>query len=121
MAVKEFPAGEKLFQSDQPVAAIHLIAKGSVIATYPGGEFRLTKGDVIGICEMHIGSYYITYQTEEATALAPYPCTKVQLAELMGSNPEMADRIVTSCTDSSKQSWISINWPVRTAITSITI
>ena len=45
---------------------------------------------------MHIGSYYITYQTEEATALAPYPCTKVQLAELMGSNPEMADRIVTS-------------------------
>ena len=96
MAVKEFPAGEKLFQSDQPVAAIHLIAKGSVIATYPGGEFRLTKGDVIGICEMHIGSYYITYQTEEATALAPYPCTKVQLAELMGSNPEMADRIVTS-------------------------
>mgnify|MGYP002508242680 CR=1 FL=1 len=54
MAVKEFPAGEKLFQSDQPVAAIHLIAKGSVIATYPGGEFRLTKGDVIGICEMHI-------------------------------------------------------------------
>lgn len=96
MAIKEFPAGKILFQSEQPVTAIHLIANGSVRATYPGGELHLTKGDVIGICELHLGSYYMTYQSEEAVSLAPYPCSKAQLSELMGANPEMSDRIVTS-------------------------
>ncbi len=96
MAVKEFPAGEILFQSEQPVTAIHLITKGTVRVTYPGGEFQLTKGDVIGICELHFGSYYITYMAEEATSLAPYPCSKAQLSDLMGSNADMAGRIISS-------------------------
>lgn len=96
MAVKEFPAGETLFQNEQPVTAIHLITKGTVRATYPGGEFQLTRGNVIGICELHLGSYYMTYQAEEPVALAPYPCTKEQLADLMGANTEMSDRIITS-------------------------
>ena len=96
MAVKEFPAGEILFQSEQPVTAIHLITNGTVRATYPGGEFQLTKGDVIGICDLHFGSYYITYRTEEAVSLAPYPCSKAQLADLMGANPDMSGRIITS-------------------------
>ena len=65
MAIKEFPAGEILFQSEQPVTSIHLITRGTVQATYPGGCFQLTKGDVIGICELHLGSYYITYQTTD--------------------------------------------------------
>ena len=96
MAVKEFPAGELLFQSEQPVTAIHLITNGTVRATYPGGEFQLTKGDVIGICELHIGSYYITYKTDEAVSLAPYPCSKAQLSDLMGVNADMSGRIITS-------------------------
>ncbi len=96
MAVKEFPAGEILFQNEQPVTAIHLITKGTVRASYPGGEFQLTRGNVIGICELHLGSYYMTYQAEDAVALAPYPCTKEQLAGLMGTNADMSDRIITS-------------------------
>ena len=39
MAVKEFPAGELLFQSEQPVTAIHLITNGTVRATYPVVNF----------------------------------------------------------------------------------
>ena len=96
MAVKEFPAGETLFQSEQPVTAIHLITKGTVRASWPGGELQLTRGNVIGICELHLGSYYMTYQADEAVTLAPYPCTKTQLAELMGGNAEMSDRVITS-------------------------
>lgn len=96
MAVKEFPAGEVLFQSEQPVTAIYLITKGTVRAAYSGGEFQLTRGDVIGVCELHLGSFYITYHAEDAVALAPYPCTTVQLADLMASNPEMSGRIIPS-------------------------
>ncbi len=36
MAVKEFPAGSQLIQSEQAIAALHVIAKGSVRASYPG-------------------------------------------------------------------------------------
>ncbi len=96
MAIKEFPAGEILFQSEQPVTSIHLITRGTVQATYPGGGFQLTKGDVIGICELHLGSYYITYQTTEPVSLAPYPCSKAQLSDLMSSNVEMSGRIIFS-------------------------
>ncbi len=96
MAIKEFPAGEILFQSEQPVTSIHLITRGTVQATYPGGSFQLTKGDVIGICELHLGSYYIAYQTTEPVSLAPYPCSKAQLSDLMSSNVEMSGRIIFS-------------------------
>ena len=41
MAAKEFPAGTQLVQSEQPLNAIHVIARGTVKATYPGGEFYL--------------------------------------------------------------------------------
>ena len=39
MAVKEFPAGTHLIQSEQNLTALHVIAKGSVCASYPGGTF----------------------------------------------------------------------------------
>lgn len=52
MAVKEFPAGTQLIQSGQNLTALHVIAKGTVRATYPGGEFYLYKGDVLGVCEI---------------------------------------------------------------------
>lgn len=39
MNVKEFPAGTVVVQSEQPINALHVIAKSTVRATYPGGEF----------------------------------------------------------------------------------
>lgn len=96
MAVKEFPAGTTLVQSEQAITALHLIAKGIVRATYPGGEYYLSKGDVIGVCELHFGSYLVTYHAEEAVSIASYPYSKAQLANIMRSNTEMADLIITS-------------------------
>ena len=96
MAVKEFPAGTQLIQSGQNLTALHVIAKGSVHASYPGGEFYLGKGDVVGVCELFYGSYFISYQTEEATSFASYPCSATQLSAFIRSNPEMANFIVTS-------------------------
>ena len=96
MAVKEFPAGTQLIQSGQNLTALHVIAKGTVRATYPGGEFYLYKGDVLGVCEIFFGSYFISYQTEEATSLASYPCSPAQLSNFMRSNPDMANFVVSS-------------------------
>lgn len=96
MAVKEFPAGTQLIQSGQNLTALHVIAKGSVRATYPGGEFYLGKGDVVGICELFFGSYFISYQAEDATSFASYPCSSAQLSSFMRSNKELANFLITS-------------------------
>lgn len=96
MAVKEFPAGRVLVQSEQAITSLHVIAKGTVHATYPGGELYLHKGDVIGVCELFYDSYFITYQTEEATSIASYPFSAAHLSGILHSNAEMASRIVTS-------------------------
>ena len=96
MAVKEFPAGTQLIQSEQNLTALHVIAKGSVCASYPGGTFYLKKGDVIGVCEIFFGSYFITYETEEPTGIASYPCTAAQLSLLMSKSVDLANMIVSS-------------------------
>lgn len=96
MAVKEFPAGTQLIQSEQNLTALHVIAKGSVRASYPGGTFYLKKGDVIGVCEVFFGSHFITYETEEPTGIASYPCTALQLSALMQKSIDLANMIVAS-------------------------
>lgn len=96
MAVKEFPAGTQLIQSEQNLTALHVIAKGSVCASYPGGTFYLKKGDVIGVCEIFFGSHFITYETEEPTGIASYPCTASQLSSLMQKSIDLANMIVAS-------------------------
>lgn len=95
MAVKEFPKGTILAQSGQTISALHLIAKGTVRATFPGGEFYLYKGDVIGVCELFYGSYFITYEAEEAVSIASYAYSPAQLSTIL-ANAELADRIITS-------------------------
>lgn len=96
MAVKEYPAGTTLVQSEQAINTLHVIAKGTVRATYPGGEFYLYKGDVIGACELFFDSHFITYQTEEVSSVASYPFSTAQLSGILHANPDMAQRIVTS-------------------------
>ncbi len=96
MAVKEFPAGSQLIQSEQAIAALHVIAKGSVRASYPGGEFYLQKGDVIGVCELFYDSYFISYQATEDTALASYPCANGSLSELLRTKSDLSNLIVSS-------------------------
>lgn len=96
MAAKEFPAGTQLIQSEQPINALHVIAKGTVKATYPGGEFYLSKGDVIGVCELFYDSHFISYATEDACTIVSYHCSRQQLSTIMHANPDMTNLIVTS-------------------------
>ncbi|MCM1262997.1 MAG: cyclic nucleotide-binding domain-containing protein [Butyrivibrio sp.] len=96
MAVKEFAAGTMLIQSGQPLTALHVITKGSVRASYPGGEFYLRKGDVIGVCGINYDSYVITYQAVEDTALATYPCTGERLATILSAKSDLPNILVSS-------------------------
>ncbi len=96
MNVKEFPARTVVVQSEQAINALYVIAKGTVRATYPGGEFFLYKGDVIGACELFFDAHFISYQTDEASSIASYPYSAAQLSGILHTNQEMTTRIVNS-------------------------
>ena len=96
MAVKEYPAGTVMIQSEHTLNALHVIVKGSVRASYPGGELYLHKGDVMGICELNYDTHFINYQAVEDTALAAYPCTEKQLTQIIRTKPDLCNIIVNS-------------------------
>lgn len=97
MSVKEYSMGALLMQSEQPLTALHVITKGTVRASYPGGEFYLQKGDVIGVCELFYDSYFITYQAaEDNTALAAYSCVDGALSDLLHNKSDLSNLIVSS-------------------------
>lgn len=96
MAAQQYSAGTALFQSEQTISALHVIAKGTVKATYPGGEFYLGKGDVIGVCDLSSESYFISYTAEDNVSLAEYPCSGALLSKMLHANTDVADLIVSS-------------------------
>ena len=97
MAVKEYPMGAPLMQREQAITALYVITKGTVRASYPGGEFYLQKGDVIGVCELFYDSYFISYQAaEDNTALASYSCTDGALSDLLHTKSDLSNIIVVS-------------------------
>ncbi|MDD6810310.1 MAG: hypothetical protein PUD93_00330 [Lachnospiraceae bacterium] len=96
MAAKEYKAGTLLIQEEQALTALHVIAKGSIHATFPGGEFYLSKGDVIGVCEVFSDSHFISYRVAEDAIIASYPCNGSLLSNLLHANHDMANLTLSS-------------------------
>ncbi|MBO5209836.1 MAG: hypothetical protein J6B68_10930 [Lachnospiraceae bacterium] len=96
MAAKEYKAGTLLIQEEQALTALHVIAKGSIRATFPGGEYYLSKGDVIGVCEVFSDSHFISYSVVEDAVIASYPCNGNSLTTLLRANKDLTNFIVSS-------------------------
>lgn len=73
MAAKVITKGNVIFRAGQSVDGLFIIAGGQVRATFPGGEFLLGKGDVIGLCDLYYGVHSFTYETLEDTQIGAYP------------------------------------------------
>lgn len=73
MAAKAITKDSIIFQAGQPVDELYLIANGQVRASFPGGEFLLGKGDVIGLCDLYYGVHSFTYEALEDTQIGAYP------------------------------------------------
>ena len=96
MAAKEYKAGTTLIQEEQSLTALHVIAKGSIRASFPGGEYYLSKGDVIGVCEVFSDSHFISYNVAEDAVIASYPCNSNLLPNLLRANKDLTNFIVSS-------------------------
>lgn len=91
MAGTMLKAGTKVYEYGQPVTALHLIASGKVAAFYPGGQYELGKGDVIGICEICSEFHFISYMVKEDVMVLTYPITNVEgLGDFLQDHQDIA-------------------------------
>lgn len=91
MAGTMLKAGKKVYEYGQPITALHLIASGKVAAFYPGGQYELGKGDVIGICEICSEFHFISYMVMEDATVLTYPITNVEgLGDFLQEHQDIA-------------------------------
>ena len=90
MAGNILPKQTVIYSSGEPMTALHLITSGSVKVKYPGGEYLLGKGDVIGICEICSEVHFLTYEAATDTAVLTYSFTSMQaLTDLVSKNVDI--------------------------------
>ena len=97
MAENILEKGSVLYTSGQPISALHLIASGKVVVSYPGGTYTLGKGDVIGVCEICSEVHFLTYTAAENTNLITYPFSGITtLDTLLKKNADIARLFILS-------------------------
>lgn len=83
--------GKTVYAQGQPMTALHLISRGKVQVTYPGGEYLLGKGDVIGISEICSEIHFLGYMTLEETSILTYPLSSMEsLDDFLQKHPDVA-------------------------------
>ncbi len=97
MAGSILEKGKTIYSSGQPMTAIHIITKGKVRATYPGGTYMLAEGDVIGICEICSEVHFVDYVTMDNVTIMTYPLNNIDaLEKVLRSHAAMAKLILQS-------------------------
>lgn len=97
MAGSILEKGKVIYASGQPVTALHIITKGKVQATYPGGVYTLAGGDVIGICEICSEVHFVDYVVLEDITIMTYPLNSIDaLEKVLRSHAAMAKLVLLS-------------------------
>lgn len=100
MTTKDYLKDQIVFAEGQPFDSIMVIANGSVVCKFAGGEFVLKKGDVIGLCDIAYDSHFFTYTTLENTSLVPVPAKdKATVQAIARTYPEIARMMYTSMSN----------------------
>lgn len=97
MAGIDLPKKTVIYQAGQPMTALHLIVSGHVSVTYPGGNYTLGKGDVIGLCELNSDVHFLNYTTVDNINMLTYPYTNSDtLMDLLQKHHDVARLFLVS-------------------------
>lgn len=72
MASIQYQKNQTIVTEGQSLSDLYLILKGSVQVSFPGGSYTLSKGDVVGICEIASDVHIFSYMALEDTIVARY-------------------------------------------------
>ncbi|MDR0964371.1 MAG: hypothetical protein LBM60_07125, partial [Clostridium sp.] len=86
-----------IYHIGQPMTALHLIVEGTVLVNFPGGSYRLTKGDAIGICEVRSELHILEYIAQGSVSILSYPCSGEEaFYQLVKKHPDIAGLFAAS-------------------------
>ncbi len=89
--------GKKIYASGQPMNTLLLITRGKVRVDFPGGSYKLVKGDVIGICEISSEVHFLSYTATEDVEVMIIPYTGMTALDVsIQKNPTMARLFILS-------------------------
>lgn len=89
--------GLTVYESGQPMTALHLITSGKITVSYPGGTYQLGKGDVIGVCEICSEVHFLGYMVAEDATILTYSFSNIEaLDNLMKKHPDIARLFILS-------------------------
>ena len=88
MALKEIPQNTVIYERGQKITNLYLIMRGSVRASYEGGNFVLHNGDVIGLVELNNEETYLKYEALEKISVLPFPYQTGGLQKLFENSGE---------------------------------
>lgn len=91
MAGIDLPRQTTIYKAGQPLTTLHLITNGNVRVLYPGGEYQLGKGDVIGLSEIASEVHFLDYITIDDVNILTYSYTSADsLLDLLQKHPDVA-------------------------------
>lgn len=96
MAMKEFPAGTLIYGSSEEFNKLYIIARGSVLASYKGGEFVLKNGDVIGLADINYRETILEYKALEKCTVMEYEFVPGEIHALLNSNKDAIKYFLSS-------------------------
>ncbi len=89
--------GSTVYESGQPMTALHLITSGKITVSYPGGTYQLGKGDVIGICEICSEVHFLSYSVAEEASILTYSFSNFEILDnLLKNHPDIARLFILS-------------------------
>jgi len=92
MALKEIKEGTRIVTENRLI----FIMKGTVKATYPGGEFILKNQDIVGVSDIGIGNGTIVYEAIEKCAVVEYEYDYNSFSEFLDSHKDIRKYYVRS-------------------------
>ena len=91
MAGIDLPKMTSIYKSGQPLTTLHLITNGRVRVQYPGGEFQLGKGDVIGLSDLSSEVHFLNYTAVDDINILTYSYSNMNtLMDLLQKHPDVA-------------------------------
>lgn len=98
--LNQIPKGTEIFQKNDPVLYICIIAKGHISTTGESIRLSFGPGNFIGVHDLFVGHYISGYTADEDTTLYAFPVTNQTSLEntLENSNKDYKGLIINSTT-----------------------
>lgn len=83
MAAVSIKKDQFLFEAGDAISELYLILKGSFSISFSCGEYTLSNGEVIGICELQAASHQMTCRALEDATVLCYPVSNIDSLETL--------------------------------------